>query len=86
MLEEGRRVLSAGGRLRVGAMAALPQTNGAIALYRWAHRRWPNVVHRALIDLVEMRRGARCQAARIATTAVCGLRVAIAVGAKAGAR
>jgi ubiquinone/menaquinone biosynthesis C-methylase UbiE len=83
VLAEVWRVLRPGGRLGIVAMATGPGTNVMIELYAWAHSRWPQVVDCVPIGVVAALRGSRFQTERVATTAMWGLPVTVAIGTKA---
>jgi ubiquinone/menaquinone biosynthesis C-methylase UbiE len=85
VLAEVRRVLRVCGRLGIVAMADTGQTNAMIHVYEWLHRHWPHFIDCRPIDVVGVLDAAGFETATAHTTAIWGLPVIAAVGAKASA-
>ena len=85
VLAEVRRVLRAGGRVGIVAMADSGETNAMVDLYAWLHRRWPHFIDCKPIDVVGVLQAAHFQAHAAHVTAIWGLPVVAAIGVKTSA-
>jgi ubiquinone/menaquinone biosynthesis C-methylase UbiE len=82
VLAEVRRVLRAGGRVGIVAMAEAGKASTMTDLYEWLHRHWPHVIACRPIDVMAALDAAGFQGEAAGATAIWTLPVVAAIGVK----